>query len=88
MNSPEVIMSIYLAGVLLSLPRLIASFYEIDEYYIEHLPPSGYHLEIVLSIFSWATVVAGLALYFGRKEKYFWKFSKKDLWRAYRNEKD
>lgn len=74
---------IWFAGVILSWPRVVASFYQIDEDYIHALPPDHCWFEFFVSLFSWVSVFTGIVVYYQEKEKYFWKWSKKKLWERY-----
>lgn len=75
---------LWLLGAVLSFPRLVASTYAIDEDYICKIKPSKLWLEFFISIgFSWLGFVAGIIVYLVMEHKYFWKWSKKDLWIIY-----
>ena len=85
------IIIIYLIGVVLSLGRLAGSFYEIEERYTKWVPCSYKTIldtdMAIYSLFSWLCFLAGLIVYFGDKEKYFFKWSYKPLIKNGKNEK-
>lgn len=82
------ILVIWLIGSILSYPRLVASFYEIDENY-PTLKPYPVYWEITVSlIMSWLGVIAGICLYFIFENKYFWKWNKAKLHEQYKRYAD
>ncbi len=83
MTCAQILLIIYLIGCALSYPRMIASFYEIDERY-PTLKPANIWFEIIISMLSWLAVISGIIKYFNSDEKYFWKWSKSDLHKKYR----
>ena len=75
-----IIITIYLIGCVLTYGRMLASEYEIDEYYIRTIPANpNYKFYIFYSIFSWIGFISGILIYFVDNQKYFLKFSYKDL---------
>lgn len=74
---------IYIVGCILSYGRVFASFYEIEEeYYIKGIKPSLKEVQLILTlvaIFSWIGFFTGVYIYFLRKEKYFLKYSLRNI---------
>ena len=67
-------------GCILSYGRVLACEYEIDERSIRTVPANPhYKFYIFCSILSWIGFILGTILYFVDNEKYFLKFSYKDL---------
>ena len=74
---------VWILGSLLSIPRIIAQFYELDEEW-QYAKPSNYVFAVFISLaFSWIAVMVGILFYFMNEEKYFWKWSNKDLRKRY-----
>lgn len=86
------IIAIYLIGCVLAYGRLYASFYEIDENYISWISPMGIKNFKGFALFqismSWVTFLSGVLIYFTDDEKYFLKWSNKDLIERYNNRHD
>lgn len=84
METILVILVIYIIGCILSYGRHYARMYEIDEDYINTLPPyKDNSFTLLFSLFSWVGFIAGIIIYFGDEEKYFLKYSNKPLWDKY-----
>lgn len=79
----------YLIGCILAYGRSYASFYIIDEKFIDSLPPKSTddNFNIAISLFSWVSFITGIFIYFMDNEKYFLKYTNKDLWERYNNRK-
>lgn len=77
------IVILYLIGVVLSYGRMKAESYEIEKDRYENYPGIGPMKEdcvfFIFIIFSWYTFFIGVYDYFNSKEKYFFKWSKKEL---------
>lgn len=77
---------IYLIGCVLSFGRSVASFYELDENYPE-LCPTQLGFEYFVTALSWLGFISGVAIYRLNRERYFFKWSKKPLWKKYHENK-
>lgn len=80
----EFIFAIYLIGCILCYARLMGGLYEIDEKYPMLEPQRLLPFEWLMIPFSWLGFLAGIGVYFSRKERYFFKWSKQKLWEQYR----
>ena len=84
------IVLIYLIGCVLSFGRNRATFYEISEQYLDFPAVEPYQLdkfEFLSAVLSWIGFIAGVWGYFEDSEKYFFKWSKKPLWKKYHENK-
>ena len=62
---------------------MLAQMYEINEKYLPYLKPKRDTGTVILfCLFSWLTCIPVYLLYFDN-EKYFWKFSYKELFKQY-----
>jgi 4-hydroxybenzoate polyprenyltransferase len=74
---------VWIAGSVLSYPRMVASFYEINEDYPRSKPQNCVPQMVFAAVFSWVLFLGGIIIYFKDNEKYFWKWSKRDLRKKY-----
>jgi hypothetical protein len=77
MNTLTLILSLslaYLAGCIISYPRLYASFDELDQATI-HLKPYAAKMAKYFCLLSWIGVIGGIAIYFLNNERTFWKWN-------------
>lgn len=80
------ILGIYLVGVILCYGRFLGRLYEIDEQWITSQPPlKEDFLFYVLLLSSWLSFFTMVGIYFGDKDKYFFKWNKKELWKKWNN---
>ena len=62
---------------------MISIDYEVDEKYIFKIPPGDNYFEMFISFLSWFAFLCGVIVYFTDNDKYFFKWSKKNLWIKY-----
>lgn len=74
------IILIYLLGIIPAYGRINGSFYEIDERFIGDIRPWPV---MPFYFLSWVAFIVGIIIFFVNNEKYFFKWSKKDLWKKY-----
>lgn len=69
-----IIIILYLIGCILSYGRFNASMYDIEEKFIEFIPPTpNYLIVLIISLSSWIAFIGGILLYFENNEHYFFK---------------
>lgn len=84
------VLVVYLAGAILSYGRSFASFYEIEEKFADVSEPSLKGAKVVIlmaTLLSWIGFLGGIMVRFHYEEKYFLKYSMKDLKRRYKDAK-
>lgn len=88
MTTTIIILAVYIVGCVLAYGKDMAISYELDEEFITNLPPETTKTEFILLIAStFSSYMGFIAALYSSKElgctKYWFKWSKKDLWKQY-----